>query len=69
MKPAVRRRIEALEARIAALESARPTVELVEWAKVPIGEPLDVHGLLDSVTARYAYGFSDEVDWSVSGYI
>lgn len=36
-----RKRLDDLEARIAALEEARPTVELVAWSKVPDAEPVD----------------------------
>ena len=67
MKPKHRRRLDALEARMEALEGARPTVELVEWSRIPDGEPLDVHAIMDAITARHAYGWSED-EWR-SGYL
>lgn len=64
-------RLRALEARVAALEAARPTVEFAvpDWSKIPDAEPIDVQLLARSVFGEYSYGSSDDEDWSASGYI
>jgi hypothetical protein len=70
MKPAVRRRLAALEARIEALETARPTVELYALDRVPISEPLDFQVTARTVFGEYNTGWAwdDEGDWR-AGYI
>jgi hypothetical protein len=70
MKPAVRRRLAALEARIEALEQARPTVELYALDRVPISEPLDFQVTARTVFGEYNTGWAwdDEGDWR-AGYI
>ncbi len=62
---ALTERVDALE----AVEEPRPTVELVEWSRVPVAEPLDVNELWDAVSARYAYGFDDDEAWRCNGYL
>jgi hypothetical protein len=70
MKPAVRRRLRALEARVEALEQARPTVELYALDRVPISEPLDFQVTARTVFGEYNTGWAwdDEGDWR-AGYI
>lgn len=69
MKPKDRRRIAALEARVAALEGARPTVEVFSLANVPDAEPLDVHAIWEAVTDKYAHGYDDSDGWHGGAYI
>ena len=58
-----------LEARMEALETARPTVELLQWDRVPVlSEPLNVQEMLRAVSAEYAHGWCGDEDWR-AGYI
>ena len=64
-----RARVAELEARMEALEGARPTVELVEWSKVPDQEPVDALALWRTLTADYSYGYDAGEDWRLPGYL